>query len=199
MYYHYAILLLFRPFIKLDIVGSGVSPRDVCHQAAQAISTLLTSYNQLYTLRRTPSFVPYFILTSTITHMVALGNSQASAECLHQGMSHLSIMIECHGFAVRARQILSFLRNQWNVDILLEHLAGDDDEESDETNTGCRPKTTSLNLWSLNVKPEDIVTTIGPSQRVDESPLFWPFPFQGRPLLEVGEMLEKSGFKITNI
>jgi hypothetical protein len=69
MYYHFAILLLFRPLIKLRIIGSCVSPRDVCSQAADAISGLLRSYSQLYTLRRTPSFVPYFVLTSSIMHL----------------------------------------------------------------------------------------------------------------------------------
>ncbi|KAI5861014.1 nitrogen assimilation transcription factor nirA [Durotheca rogersii] len=69
MYYHFAILLLFRPLIKLRIIGSGILPRDVCAQAADAIQGLLRSYSQLYTLRRTPSFVPYFVLTSSIMHL----------------------------------------------------------------------------------------------------------------------------------
>lgn len=78
MYYHFAILLLFRPFIKLRITGSSISPRDVCSQAADAIQGLLRSYSQLYTLRRTPSFVPYFVLTSSIMHL-AIAASDASA------------------------------------------------------------------------------------------------------------------------
>lgn len=69
MYYHFAILLLFRPLIKLRIIGSAILPRDVCAQAADAIQGLLRSYSQLYTLRRTPSFVPYFVLTSSIMHL----------------------------------------------------------------------------------------------------------------------------------
>jgi hypothetical protein len=69
MYYHFAILLLFRPLIKLRIIGSSVTPRDVCAQAADAIQGLSKSYSQLYTLRRTPSFVPYFVLTAAIMHL----------------------------------------------------------------------------------------------------------------------------------
>jgi hypothetical protein len=78
MYYHFAILLLFRPLIKLRIIGSSVLPRDVCSQAADAIQGLLRSYSQLYTLRRTPSFVPYFVLTSSIMHL-AIGVPENSA------------------------------------------------------------------------------------------------------------------------
>lgn len=70
MYYHFAILLLFRPFIKLRMIGSHILPRDVCSQAADAIQNLTRSYDRLYTLRRTPSFVPYFVLTSAIMHLV---------------------------------------------------------------------------------------------------------------------------------
>ncbi|KAK9243073.1 hypothetical protein V1506DRAFT_27191 [Lipomyces tetrasporus] len=69
MYYHFAILLLFRPLIKLRIVGSKVSPGDVCSQAADAIQGLLTSYTRLYTLQLTPgAFVPDFALNSSIMH-----------------------------------------------------------------------------------------------------------------------------------
>lgn len=79
MYYHFAILLLFRPLIKLRIIGSSVTPRDVCSQAADAIHGLSRSYSQLYTLRRTPSFVPYFVLTSSIMHL-AIGALDIPAE-----------------------------------------------------------------------------------------------------------------------
>lgn len=77
MYYHFAILLLFRPLIKLRIIGSSISPRDVCTQAADAIQGLLRSYSQLYTLRRTPSFVPYFVLTSSIMHLAIAASREA--------------------------------------------------------------------------------------------------------------------------
>ncbi|KAI0130474.1 fungal-specific transcription factor domain-containing protein [Xylariales sp. AK1849] len=79
MYYHFAILLLFRPLIRLRIIGSSIIPRDVCAQAADAIQGLLRSYAQLYTLRRTPSFVPYFVLTSAIMHL-AVGAQTPSPE-----------------------------------------------------------------------------------------------------------------------
>ena len=85
MYYHFAILLLFRPLIKLRITGSKVSPRDVCIQAADAIQGLLRSYSQLYTLRRTPSFVPYFVLTSAIMHLAIGANSSSSTESSESG------------------------------------------------------------------------------------------------------------------
>ncbi|KAJ0123814.1 hypothetical protein J7T55_012284 [Diaporthe amygdali] len=87
MYYHFAILLLFRPLIKLRIVGSGMLPRDVCSQAADAIQGLSRSYSQLYTLRRTPSFVPYFVLTSSIMHLAIAASGGPSQSEGQEGAS----------------------------------------------------------------------------------------------------------------
>lgn len=204
MYYHYAILLLFRPFIKLDIVGSGVSPRDVCSQAASAISTLINSYSQLYTLRRTPSFVPYFVLTSSIAHLVTLGNAQGGPEHLRQGIADLKEMTACHGFAIRALDILRYLILHWNIDIQFDDNDEGVSEGAREGQGGsekgkewqelCRPKSTSLNQFCPNIESVDVVNGIGRAGDGD-NPLFWPFPLQGRPLLDVEDLLKSGGFR----
>jgi hypothetical protein len=69
MSYHFAIIHLFRPFLNLQVSRYVVSPRDITHQAADAIQGLLRSFSQLYTLRRAPSFVPYLTLASAISHL----------------------------------------------------------------------------------------------------------------------------------
>lgn len=58
LYYHLTLFFLFRPFVRLSIISSDVLPQDVCTQASKAISAIVKSYSNLYTLRRTPSFVP---------------------------------------------------------------------------------------------------------------------------------------------
>lgn len=145
MYYHFAILLLFRPLIKLRIVGSSICPRDVCTQAADAIQGLLHSYSQLYTLRRTPSFVPYFVLTSSIMHLaIAASSSSAShaqgadsstkgseqraraklgdnvSAAINQGIADLTEMAPCHHFAEQALNILRYLAKKWNIEINID-------------------------------------------------------------------------------
>ncbi|RDA82575.1 hypothetical protein CP532_3067 [Ophiocordyceps camponoti-leonardi (nom. inval.)] len=132
MYYHFAILLLFRPLIKLRFIGSNILPRDVCSQAADAIQGLLTSYSQLYTLQRTPSFVPYFVLTSAIMHL-AIGacsddaeNDDAAmrdphiSEVLDQGIKDLVQMAPCHRFAEQALHILRYLAKKWRIDVEMD-------------------------------------------------------------------------------
>lgn len=197
MYYHYAILLLFRPFIKLNIITSGVSPKDVCTQAADAIQTLVSSYSQLYTLRRTPSFVPYFVLASTISHLVTHGSGATGPEHLHQGISDLSEMTSSHRFAMRARDILHFLAEHWEVEIVWTDGVGRDHKAA------CGPRSTSLNQFCPNIEDLDAKSSfrLGPRKEGEEAKeggdMFWPFPLQGRPLLGSGVvLLEEAGFRV---
>ena len=191
MHYHFAILLLFRPFIKLEIVGSHSAPRDICTQAADAISALVKSYNQLYSLRRTPSFVPYFVLTSSITHLVTLGNSNSNPDKIRQGLADLEELTDCHAFAVRALEILRYLVRHWEI----KGLGSDEDEEIQNLKDICRPRSNSLNQFCPNVAAPDVLNGIKPAIE-GENPLFWPFPLQGRPLLDISTLTE-TGFTLS--
>ncbi|KFA47478.1 hypothetical protein S40293_02116, partial [Stachybotrys chartarum IBT 40293] len=177
MYYHFAILLLFRPLIKLRILGSEVLPRDVCSQAADAIQGLLKSYSQLYTLRRTPSFVPYFVLTSSIMHL-AVGAASAqsdsgesttqkmenasklnarSVESISQGIADLTEMAPCHQFAEQALNILRYLAKKWNIDVAMDN----DQATGEDYDKLVRPYTNSLNFFAPHVQPHDFIAEWG--------------------------------------
>ncbi|KAI5463932.1 fungal-specific transcription factor domain-containing protein [Mariannaea sp. PMI_226] len=177
MYYHFAILLLFRPLIKLRIIGSKVSPRDVCSQAADAIQSLLKSYSQLYTLRRTPSFVPYFVLTSSIMHLAigatALQRSDEDSatenmekvvklnsrvkDAITQGIADLTEMAPCHHFAEQALNILRYLAQKWDIDVDV----GGVELTAEEYDRLVRPNTGSLNFFAPNLREEDILCNWG--------------------------------------
>ncbi|KAI0391897.1 hypothetical protein F5Y17DRAFT_385159 [Xylariaceae sp. FL0594] len=276
MYYHFAILLLFRPLIKLRIIGSSILPRDVCSQAADAIQGLLRSYSQLYTLRRTPSFVPYFLLTSSIMHLAVGANGQSGpeatsqnvadadadlrqtkremassaqasgpsanspplgtsvpkldpkvADAIKQGIADLAEMAPCHHFAEQALHILRFLANKWDIDV--EVPLADPHEDAEKL---VQPSTSSLNFFATDISTDDFICKWGPppanerqrpraaspppaeNSNVDgtaegvgtergsdahvapstESPLFWPFPLQGRPMIYEGPQLLEAGF-----
>ncbi|KAK0737414.1 fungal-specific transcription factor domain-containing protein [Apiosordaria backusii] len=188
MYYHFAILLLFRPLIKLRIIGSRVSPRDVCSQAADAISGLLRSYSQLYTLRRTPSFVPYFVLTSTIMHLaIGAARSEESqrgsgtggdsdqtvriaaqidpriADALSRGIADLTEMAPCHHFAEQALNILRFLAKKWDINVDIQAAKGEASMERlpDLADSSTRPSTSSLNFFAPNFNESDFSSTWG--------------------------------------
>ncbi|ODA84200.1 hypothetical protein RJ55_02718 [Drechmeria coniospora] len=182
MYYHFAILLLFRPLIKLRIIGSKVAPRDVCSQAAAAIQGVLTSYSQLYTLQHTPSFVPYFVLTSSIM-LLAVGASSAPSkpgegkmktaakldpqvsEALKQGIADLTEMAPCHRFAEQALNILRYLARKWNVDVDIDTGTTLNPEEYDRL---VRPYTSSLNFYTPHMDVEDFICTWGAGEEARE-------------------------------
>ncbi|KAK7428078.1 hypothetical protein QQZ08_005317 [Neonectria magnoliae] len=180
---------LDQPLIKLRIIGSKVSPRDVCSQAADAIQGLLKSYSQLYTLRRTPSFVPYFVLTSAIMHLaIGAANVQSSSDVsvpdrmetaakidphvkdsIRQGIDDLTEMAPCHRFAEQALNILRHLAQKWDIDV---DINGDTltPEEYDRL---VKPKTGSLNFFAPNMREADIMCQWGTGKTTaggDETP-----------------------------
>lgn len=194
MYYHFAILLLFRPLIKLRLIGSLVTPRDVCSQAADAISSLLRSYSQLYTLRRTPSFVPYFVLTSSIMHL-AIGATFSKpgpgaadgepttppveprvAEAIRSGIADLTEMAPCHFFAEQALNILRYLAKKWRIEVEVTpaNEAGALHQGKGDFENLTRPVTSSLNFFAPNVSDPDFNCT-------------WAEPRQSRGKQDAGE------------
>jgi len=186
LYYHYAILLLFRPFIKLRFLGSSVSPRDVSLQAADAITTLVRSYDQLYTLHRTPSFVPYIVLAASVMHLVA-GSDSRDEKQIVQATSDLRDLCRTHGFSNRALEILRYLSQEWDMD----NIMGEENPPTGEQiREACTPLTSSMNLFCPNMGAVQPDTTPGSAVA-----LFSPFPMQGRPVLAcTDEELERDGF-----
>ncbi|KAK4168745.1 fungal-specific transcription factor domain-containing protein [Cladorrhinum sp. PSN259] len=194
MYYHFAILLLFRPLIKLRIIGSSISPRDVCSQAADAISGLLRSYSQLYTLRRTPSFVPYFVLTSSIMHLAistthsepSTGESESNStaqspstsqpkvnpkltDAISRGIADLTEMAPCHHFAEQALNILKYLAKKWNIDVEIKIAPGQGPSPAEPNHLvdSTRPLSSSLNFFAPNFDESDF-TCAWPGKKAKE-------------------------------
>ncbi|KAH7109367.1 fungal-specific transcription factor domain-containing protein [Dactylonectria macrodidyma] len=173
MYYHFAILLLFRPLIKLRIIGSKVLPRDVCLQAADAIQGLLKSYSQLYTLRRTPSFVPHFVLTSAIMHLaigatkiqsvsdISMPNKVEAAakidphvkDTICLSIDNLAEMAPCHRFAEEALNILRHLAQKWDIEVDIHGNT----LTPEEYNRLMKPNSGSLNFFVPNMQEADIL------------------------------------------
>ncbi|KHN94392.1 uncharacterized protein MAM_07708 [Metarhizium album ARSEF 1941] len=204
MYYHFAILLIFRPLIKLRIIGSKILPKDVCSQAADAIQGLLTSYSQLYTLRRTPSFVPYFVLTASIMHL-AIGASGALdvnpgkvtpedikkavkvdsrvSEALKKGIADLTEMAPCHHFAEQALNILRYLAKKWNIEVDFDN----NNLTPEDYDRLVRPYTSSLNFFAPNVGVEDFICDWGSGNRLVANE-------QGRLVEKAAESLENPLF-----
>lgn len=115
MYYHFAILMFFRPFRDQTITESTTSPRKICTEAAQNLFTLIKSYKDLYTLRRVPSFVPYMILTANLAYVVDLADDEITDPSELASLSYLQDMCSSHDFAERALDIIDYFSEMWGV------------------------------------------------------------------------------------
>lgn len=183
MYYHYAILLLFGPFIKVRFTGSSISPNEICVQAADAIMSLVRSYRQLYTLRRTPCFVPYIVLAASIVHLVATDstpNIGAFTQIL-QCMTHLHEMNPSHNFANRAEQILRIMAHNWSVEI----------SQESERESGSEVGVRSLPVNFFSSEMENIPRARSHFTAIS---IFSPFPAQMPPHAAFKEQLQSDGF-----
>lgn len=140
IYYHFAILHTFRPFLRLRILNSRILPRQLCLQAADAIQAHLRAYSSLYGLRRTPSFLPYVVLGTSRIYLAIeqLGGpgeskqgdydswlsahvrtsksvSRHAAEALKANIAALDEMARCHRAAVVGVRMLGYLTRAWGV------------------------------------------------------------------------------------
>lgn len=116
MYYHTVVLHLFRPFLKVDLANSKVSPREICTSRADSITTLLSTYRQIYGLRRATLLVAHVILSSSIIHLLNMPNP-SSTRNLVLGITSLRELSTAHAFALRALHVIMSLANQWNISL----------------------------------------------------------------------------------
>ncbi|RKK64716.1 hypothetical protein BFJ69_g16586 [Fusarium oxysporum] len=220
MYYHFATLLLFSPFVKLRIIGSNVSPREVCLHAANAIQDFLTSYSRLYTLKWAPSFVPYFALASSIMHLaLTAGTVQINkldtavradphlSEAVKQGIARLSEMTSCHHIAEQGLHLLRYLAKKWDIVVNIETGAALDPEEEERL---VKSLGGIVNFFSPTVVVQDSVsdsaadndvseaTSCEPGKAVEnlEDPLVLPSVMQRRLVFSKNKALEEAGFAV---
>lgn len=214
MYYRFAILLLFRPYVAHSIAGSSISPRDVCFEAANDISALVQSYAQLYTLRRTPSFITHFILTSSIFHLsIAPGlfspldrrQSQLQLanqviDAIRQTVADLAAISPCHRSAQRAHYLVGILAKKGNI-VLNARMSLDFKGCSSAHAGGSLTVDAMVLEEELSSKWETKVGRfVGMSQtstsgvRDLQNPPFWLIYRHARAVLPSRAVLEASGF-----
>jgi len=191
MYYHFALIMLFRPFIKLRFLASAVSPLEMCLQAANNISLVVQTYKQAYSFRQTPVFFPYVLLASTTAHLATVqsvptpfgGTSPTLPE-----LADLQLLSARLPFAKRAISIIKFLARQWGVDLYLTEPM----DQTDGWDDLCLPIPGSMNFFCPNL--EVLASSI--QKRIDIT-LFRPFPMQGMPLLpDSFAGMERTGFHL---
>ena len=151
MYYHMVVLNLFRPLLKFDIIGSKVSPLEICLKMADSAADLVATYRREYGLRRVPILLTHVIFTSTIIHLLPFTNSSgalhlpesitslrettgddSAASRLAESITSLHETTPNHNFSTRLLRVIRKLVERWNIRLppgveaaLPDFLAGD--------------------------------------------------------------------------
>lgn len=73
---------MFRPFIGQVQPVYNNQPLDICIQATQSLLALAQAYDDLFTLRRVPGFMPYLICTSGLFGL-AMEESGSAIDPVH--------------------------------------------------------------------------------------------------------------------
>lgn len=113
-YYHTVVLHLFRPFLKVDLTNSKVSPRDICTSCARNGTSLMGTYRQIYGLRRVPVLATHILLSTSIIHLLNLPNP-LSTQDLALSIICLRGIAPNHAFATRCLDIIIALSQQWTI------------------------------------------------------------------------------------
>lgn len=114
MYYHSAVLLLFRPFLKVVLMDSEISPRQKCTESARKISSLASTYNRIYGLRCSIVTLTHLICTACIIHLLDLPDISAARD-LEQGIRDLKNLAVNHAIANRYLHTILGLSEQWHM------------------------------------------------------------------------------------
>ena len=199
-YYHTVVLHLFRPFLKVDLKNSKISPRDICTSCARNAASLFGTYRQIYGLRRIPLIATHVLLSTSIIHLLNLPNA-SSAQDLALSITCLRGMSANHAFAIRSLNIVMALSRQWNIHLPSEvaQIAYDLPPEVPMSLLDpqrCGSATTYMSSMSDHSQQQDLIHTRDvangfPFSAVIKSPrpfatpadMFWsPFPDHSVPL-----------------
>ena len=119
MYYHTAVLLLFRPFLKATIDYSDVVPREVCREAANMVSDLWQEHYSIYGLSGIYMFQVHCLLTACTLHIINVPTISATRH-LTRACAIFQELIPRNDWARSALVILRGLAEKWRLVLPLE-------------------------------------------------------------------------------
>jgi hypothetical protein len=141
MYFHCTLLIHFRPFLKLKVIASSISPQFICVEAAKNILALAQAYRSLYDLRRVPVFTPYLVLNAELGMMVEntwwAGETVADTHSA-ENFGYLAELVPAWPFAQRSITICNFFQDRWNGNTHSSVRAAMDEESGIDVKEGPR-------------------------------------------------------------
>ncbi|KAF2757070.1 hypothetical protein EJ05DRAFT_501611 [Pseudovirgaria hyperparasitica] len=119
MYYHAAVLLLFRPFLKATFTESNLSPRDVCRRSANYISDIFAQHRRMYGLSGLYTFQVHCLLTACTIHIINIP-AIASSTYLTAACNSFQDLVTRNEWAVGSLNIIRGLVQKWNIVLPIE-------------------------------------------------------------------------------
>ncbi|KIV82182.1 hypothetical protein, variant [Exophiala sideris] len=124
-----------QPFMNTGVGDTVKALRMACAEAADNILSLLRSYKNIYTLRRTPAFLPYLVLTAELGRMADHKTGEHKNELYHTpSLQYLKELARAHPFATRVMGICQYFRRSWRIEGSPDderNLPEDDEQEGD--------------------------------------------------------------------
>lgn len=128
MYYHSCVNHLFRPFLRLTFkegTKQGTkAPRQICTEAAIAISGLLRTYSITYGLRRTYFIIPHCAMSAAIIHLLNISGQNPNpvmtiqaTEYLLEAIGALQEIVTPIPIVARFLKVINNLATKWNEDL----------------------------------------------------------------------------------
>ena len=152
MYYHAAVLLLFRPFLRAKFTESAITPADICRQAATALSDLFARHLALYGATGVYTFHLQGLLAACTIHLVNLP-AISSAAALTAAARSLAALVHRHAWASAALRLIRALVRRWGIVVPGEleaalYSGAGGEEESPAAAGGGRGEAPSRRCWS---------------------------------------------------
>jgi hypothetical protein len=207
LYYHFAIVSIFCPFIKLRIRGSDILPRELCLHAADTIQIHSQTYTRLYSLARTPSFMPYLILVSSRVYVGDAGSAIPGSlrsrddyhiiEALRRNIATLEDIASCHRAALIGANMVRYLAEALNIFIgIKDH----DPLRVPRSTAGGPDLFASRRTGQVTYMMGSSGAALGESAALDDEvplqrALSWPAPRQMPSMVPSESMLEEAGFE----
>jgi hypothetical protein len=115
MYYHAAVLLLFRPFLRARFTESpDTTPADICRQSATAISELFANHLSLYGTTGLYTFQIQCLLTACTIHLINLPAIAASSH-LTTACNAFFRLVMHNTWAYGSVRLIRDLVRKWNI------------------------------------------------------------------------------------
>jgi hypothetical protein len=137
MYYHAAVLLLFRPFLRAKFTESSIAPAELCRQAATSLSDLFARHLSLYGATGVYTFHLQGLLAACTIHLINLP-AIASATALTAAARALAALVHRNAWAAAALRLIRALVRRWGIVVpgeleaaLYSDAAAGEDEDVD--------------------------------------------------------------------